>query len=148
MAEATEESTGIFRYLLSLHHAIDLSQSPDQYSRVVLSLAFVFILMFTMVSRFISFKVIQGLHRKGIGNRNVAVIGEGPTGQRLQRKFLLVPTLGLNFVGFIGADKSRVGTMIERSRVLGTTDDLEHILGLHKISEVFVALPEIGRAHV
>ena len=148
MAEATEESTGIFRYLLSLHHAIDLSQSPDQYSRVVLSLAFVFILMFTMVSRFISFKVIQGLHRKGIGNRNVAVIGEGPTGQRLQRKFLLVPTLGLNFVGFIGADKSRVGTMIERSRVLGTTDDLEHILGLHKISEVFVALPEAPEEEV
>ena len=32
--------------------------------------------------------------------------------------------------------------MIERSRVLGGTSDLELLLGQHKVSEVFVALPE------
>ena len=74
-----------------------------------------------MISRFVSFKVIQGLHRHGIGNRNVIVDRcAGTPGQRLQRKFLLVPTLGLNFVGFVDDDQEEEGTMIERSRVLGS----------------------------
>ena len=135
-------------WLIQLHHHVDLNVEQDQLNRPMLAMAFGLILVFMMIGRFISFKVIQGLHRKGVGNRNVAVIGDGPTGQSLQRKFLLVPTLGLNFVGFIGSDKSRVGTMVERSRILGTTDDLDRILGLHKISEVFVALPEAPEQEV
>ncbi len=133
---------------VKLHSKISLAVNLDAMSRQVLLLAPVLILVFTTISRFVSFKVIQGLHRKGVGNRNVVVIGDGPTGQSLQRKFLLVPTLGLNFVGFIGADKSRVGTMVERSRVLGTIDELDRLLGLHKISEVFVALPEAPEQEV
>ncbi len=135
------ETSGLFSYLVRMHRAVDLSVHPDLYSRVVLVLAFVLILVFTMVSRFVSFKVIQGLHRRGIGNRNVVVIGAGQTGQRLQRKFLLVPTLGLNFIGFVD-DNEAEGTMIERSRVLGSTRDLERVLGQNKVGEVFVALPD------
>ena len=140
--EASEESTWILSVLMSLHNAIELENHPDSYSRVVLVLSFLLILGFTMVSRFISFKMIQGLHRRGIGNRNVLVIGAGPTGQRLQRKFLIVPTLGLNFVGFVDDDPETQGTIIERGRVLGTTKELETLLGRHKVSDVFVALPE------
>jgi len=132
---------GVLVYLVRMHRAVDLTVHPDLYSRVVLALAFLLILVFTMVSRFISFKVIQGLHRRGIGNRNVVVVGAGQTGQRLQRKFLLVPTLGLNFVGFVD-DAEEEGTMIEQNRVLGSIGDLEGVLGLHKVSEVFVALPD------
>ena len=139
--EADPEATGGFAYLVRMHKAIDLKVHPDLYSRVVLVLAFALILIFTMISRFISFKVIQALHREGIGNRNVIVIGARQTGQRLQRKFLLVPTLGLNFVGFVD-DQEEEGTMIERSRVLGSIKELETILGVHKVSEVFVAMPD------
>jgi len=140
--QVSPEDPGIVGVLVPLHQAIDLKVHPDNYSRLVLVLSFALILAFTMVSRFISFKVIQGLHRHGIGNRNVIVIGAGPTGQRLQRKFLIVPTLGLNFVGFIDDDPRKRGAMIERGRVLGTTDQLEQVLGQHKVGEVFVALPE------
>lgn len=112
------------------------------YSRITTVLAFVFVLFFTLIARFISFKFIQNLHRKGIGNRNVIVIGTGPTAQSLQRKFLLVPTLGLNFVGFVDEDAAKVGDLIERSRVLGTLRSLEKVLGIYKVGEVFVALPE------
>jgi exopolysaccharide biosynthesis polyprenyl glycosylphosphotransferase len=135
-------SDGIWGWVLRLHRAVELGVNPDKYSRVTLVMSFVAILVFTMAMRFVSFKVIQALHRKGIGNRNVLVVGAGATGQRLQRKFLLVPTLGLNFVGFIDDDDDKVGTMIERSRVLGTTAQLEELLGRYKVGEVFVALPE------
>lgn len=139
-AEVGATESGVWGLLIRIHKAGDLSVHPDYYSRVVIMLAFILILVFTMISRFVSFKVIQGLHRRGIGNRNVVVIGAGVTGQRLQRKFLLVPTLGLNFVGFVD-DSEQEGTMIERSRVLGSLDDLERVLGESKVSEVFVALP-------
>jgi len=137
-----EDIKGVFYYLVRLHRAIDLAENPDNYSRVVLGLSFVLILVFTMVSRFASFKVIQALHRRGVGNRNVLVVGAGKTGMRLQRKFLIVPTLGLNFVGFVADDPEKVGTVIERNRVLGTTYELEKLLGQYKVSDVFVALPE------
>jgi exopolysaccharide biosynthesis polyprenyl glycosylphosphotransferase len=145
--DADAEARGVFSYLARMHQAVDLTVHPDKYSRVVLALAFVLILVFTMVSRFASFKIIQGLHRRGIGNRNVVVIGAGQTGQRLQRKFLLVPTLGLNFVGFAD-DTEETGTMIERSRVLGSTKDLEELLGRLKVSEVFVAMPDESEERV
>ncbi len=145
--ESDPDVRGVFAYLVRLHRAIDLSIPPSVHSRVVLVLAFVMILVFTMVSRFVSFKIIQGLHRRGIGNRNVIVVGAGQTGQRLQRKFLLVPTLGLNFVGFTD-DSEEAGTMIDRSRVLGSNKDLERVLGEYKISEVFVALPDASEEKV
>ena len=138
--EVTEE--GLYRYIVPLHQAIDLEVNPASYSRITLVLAFGLIHVFTIVSRFVSFKAIQALHRRGIGNRNVIVIGTGQTAQRLQRKFLLVPTLGLNFVGFVSGERRKVGAMIEHSRVLGSFEDLEYVLGRHKVSEAFVALPE------
>ena len=144
--ETTEE--GLYHWIVPLHQAVDLEISPDLYSRLTLLCAFFFILVFTMVSRFISFKVIQALHRRGIGNRNVLIIGTGSTAQRLHRKFLLVPTLGLNFVGFVTPNKQKVGDLIERSRVLGTDGELEYLLGRHKVSEVFVALPEENEERV
>jgi len=134
--------------LRALHRPIRLEGGAEPLSRVTLLLAFGLIHIGVLLGRFVSFKVIQELHRRGIGNRNVVVIGTGSTAQALQRKFLLVPTLGLNFVGFIGESDAEVGDLIERSRVLGTLSDLERILGERKVGEVFVALPEGDEARV
>jgi exopolysaccharide biosynthesis polyprenyl glycosylphosphotransferase len=134
--------------LRALHRPIRLEGGAEPLSRVTLLLAFGLIQIGVLLGRFVSFKVIQELHRRGIGNRNVVVIGTGSTAQALQRKFLLVPTLGLNFVGFIGESDAEVGDLIERSRVLGTLSDLERVLGERKVGEVFVALPEGDEARV
>ena len=115
----------------------------DSLSRVTLLLTFALILLLTTASRFVSFKVIQRLHRRGIGNRNVLILGAGPIGRKLLRKFELVPTLGLNLVGFVDDDKKRVGERIDRCSVLGTSADLEHLIAVHKVSEVFVSWPEL-----
>ena len=135
------DADGTWGWILQMHKAIELRVDPELFSRVTLTLAFALICVYMMVARFVSFKLIQELHRRGIGNRNVLIVGAGTTGQRLQRKFLLVPTLGLNFAGFVDDDEAKVGAMIERSRVLGTTKELPELLGQHKVSEVFVALP-------
>ncbi|MBK7642037.1 MAG: sugar transferase [Planctomycetes bacterium] len=115
----------------------------ESLSRVALLYTFGLILVLTTASRFASFKVIQGLHRGGIGNRNALIYGAGPVGRKLLRKFELVPTLGLNLVGFVDEGEQRVGERIDRCSVLGKTDDLERLIALHKVSEVFVATPEL-----
>ena len=131
-----------FNLLVPLHERVDLSIDIEQMSRVTIVLTFVLINVLTVVSRFVSFKLIQELHRRGIGHRNCLIFGTGSTGKWLQRKFLLVPTLGLRLVGLISDCQEDVGRTIERSKVLGSLDDLERIVGQHKVSEVFVALPE------
>jgi exopolysaccharide biosynthesis polyprenyl glycosylphosphotransferase len=143
------QSTSLFYQLLQpLHDQINLGVKLDHFSRLDVVLAFGFILLLTTASRFASFKFIQTLHKRGIGNRNVIIYGAGETGRKLHRKFMLVPTLGLNFVGFADDDEERVGSLLDRSKVLGSFKDLEYLVGLHKVSEVFVALPECTEEHV
>jgi exopolysaccharide biosynthesis polyprenyl glycosylphosphotransferase len=145
-----QEAKGIFYDLfVPLHRIIDLRINPNSISRVTLLAIFALILTLTMASRFVSFKVIQKLHRRGIGNRNVLIYGAGETGRKLQSKFVLVPTLGLNLVGFVDDDPAmRDASIGGRSRVLGGFEDLEMLVGVHKVSEVFVAMPESSDEHV
>jgi len=137
-----------YDWAVPLHRIIDLKINPTTISRVTLLATFGLILVLTTVSRFVSFKVIQLLHRRGIGNRNVLIYGAGETGKKLQSKFMLVPTLGLNLVGFVDDDPGRVGATVVRSKVLGSFADLEMLVGVHKISEVFVAMPEAPEEEV
>jgi exopolysaccharide biosynthesis polyprenyl glycosylphosphotransferase len=113
-----------------------------------LVVTFVLIGSMTAVSRFFSFRAIQHLHRRGIGNRNVLIYGTGETGRLLQRKFVLVPTLGLRFVGYVTEDPDEVGRSIERNEVLGTYEDLDDLIRTYKVHEVFVALPRADENRV
>ncbi len=138
----------VFGWLVEFHRAIDVRIAPDAFSRLTTLLTFALIFLFTTISRFASFKLIQGLHRQGVGNRNVLIVGTGDTANWLMRKFVLVPTLGLRLAGFVTIDKSLVGRFFERTEVLGDLDELEALIGRHKISEVFVALPEAEEEQV
>jgi exopolysaccharide biosynthesis polyprenyl glycosylphosphotransferase len=137
-----------YTLLVPLHEHVDLKIDLERMSRVTLVLTFVLIHALMTVSRFVSFKVIQEAHRRGIGHRNVLIYGDGESARWLQRKFLLVPTLGLRLVGLISAERHQVGRLLERSRVLGTLDDLEAIVRENKISDVFVACPESSEDHM
>jgi exopolysaccharide biosynthesis polyprenyl glycosylphosphotransferase len=55
---------------------------------------------------------------------------------------MLVPTLGLNLVGFVEEDREQVGTLVDRVPVLGGFGDLERVVGENKVSEVFIAQPD------
>ncbi|MDG1490583.1 MAG: sugar transferase [Planctomycetota bacterium] len=147
-SNATGEGGGFYGPFLWLHKEFELKVNPDELSRVTLLLSFVAIMLATIVSRFCSFRVIQRLHERGIGNRNVLVVGAGWTGRKLQEKFLHVPTLGLNFIGFVDDDEALVGSWIGRGEVLGTVDDLKRVVGERKIGEVFISLPETKESRV
>ncbi len=136
------KADGPFRYLVFLHERLALNVDPSLISRVTLLMAFLFIYATMMVGRFFSFRLIQRAHKRGWGHRNLLIVGAGPTARTLQRKFLLMPTLGLNLVGFVDEDEGRVGSQIGRSRILGTPDDLERLIVEYEVGEVIVARPE------
>jgi exopolysaccharide biosynthesis polyprenyl glycosylphosphotransferase len=138
----------LYAVLVPIHKQFDLDINTNTISRLTVVLIFVLILCAMTLSRFISFKVIQRLHERGIGNRNVLIYGAGETGSTLQRKFMLVPTLGLNLVGFADDDPAKIGTRVNRSTVLGSFTDLERLTAEHKLSEVFVAMPEAPEERV
>lgn len=133
---------GVYDWIVPLHRVVDLQISPASISRLALLVTFGLIMTMMTASRFASFKLIQMLHQRGIGNRNVLIYGAGSTGRHLQRKFQLVPTLGLNLIGFVDDDKAQVGSVIGRSKVLGTYEELAHLVAANKVSEVFVAASE------
>ncbi len=140
-----QDGTGFVWLLRKVHDLVGIGDSrlnPDAFPRSAALLSFAFILVLMTASRFLSFKLIQSLHRRGIGNRNVLIYGTGEIARWLQRKFLLVPTLGLRLVGYASEDPDDVGRRIDRSLVLGTYDDLPELVRLHKLHEVFIALPE------
>lgn len=140
---AHDDSGGLFSRLVGpIHDLFDIRINVNTVSRVTLLAIFALVLVLMTAARFASFKVIQRLHQAGIGNRNVLIYGAGETGRHLQRKFRLVPTLGLNLVGYCDDDRSRVGQSVDRLRILGGFEDLERVVGEQKISEVFVAMPE------
>ena len=147
-SNTSDDVSGLFSPVIWLHKEFELKVSPDELSRVTLLLSFTFIMVATIVSRFCSFRVIQRLHERGIGNRNVLVIGAGWTGRKLQEKFLHVPTLGLNFVGFVDDDEGLVGSWIGRGQVLGTLGNLREVIGERKVGEVFISLPETKESKI
>ena len=146
---STGDTTGKqISWIEALHRYVDMDTPVGLYARAAVFLAFGYILVLMTLNRFISFKVIQMLHRRGIGNRNALIIGTGETAGKLQKKFVLVPTLGLNLIGVVSLDERQVGSLVGRSRVLGTVKDLEQLVLQHKISEVFVAIPEVDEEPV
>ena len=144
MLETTQQKPEGFPFnlLVPIQHLISLDVDIDELARLTLIMSFIFVFIMMMISRFISFKIIQGLHQRGIGNRNVLIYGAGPAGQRLLSKFKLVPTLGLNLIGFLDDDEDLPGQTVQGARVLGSFDELKFLAGQHKISEVFVANPD------
>lgn len=143
-----EAEEGVYSFIVPLHDVVDLRMDPTAFSRLTLVMTFVLIGTFTAVSRFISFRVIQQLHKRGIGNRNVLILGTGEIGRWLQRKLVLVPTLGVRLVGFVSQDPDEVGRAMDRSKVLGSFDELSELISRHKVHEVFVALPESSEARL
>ena len=139
---------GFYEPLVKFHGLVDLGPDPLLLSRLTLLSAFFFIFAFTTLSRFCSFRAIQHLHRRGIGNRNVLIFGTGSMARRLQKKFVQVPTLGLNLAGFVSDEAGRTGERLESSQHRRQPRGPRGAGRRYKISEVFVAMPEANEDRV
>lgn len=118
-------------------------EGTEEYSRVLLLVVFVAILLLGLVQRALAFRLLSHLHSRGIGNLNVAVYGTGPMARRIQQKLKLFPTLGYNFVGYLEREEDRRQARIGGQRVLGSERDFDTLRERHGIRLVIVAKPEL-----
>jgi FlaA1/EpsC-like NDP-sugar epimerase len=73
--------------------------------------------------------------------KEVIVVGAGDAAQLVIREMLKAPGLGYTPIGLIDDDPRKKNIRLHGIRVLGTTDDLPHILRDNAPDEVLIAIP-------
>ena len=73
--------------------------------------------------------------------RDVLVVGAGDAGQLILREMLKNPNLGYAPLGLVDDDPRKKNLRLHGVRVLGTTDDLRHLLRDNRPDEVIIAIP-------
>jgi exopolysaccharide biosynthesis polyprenyl glycosylphosphotransferase len=84
------------------------------------------------------------MHRafeRGIGNRNVLIVGTGPEAQAFRRQLTRLPHLGYSFKGFIELSPSGSYDLPDRESVVGTLTSLFDYARKHFVDEIFIAGP-------
>ena len=73
--------------------------------------------------------------------KEVIVVGAGDAAQLMLKEMLRTPTLGYTPIGLIDDDPRKKNLRLHGIRVLGTTDELPHILRDRRPDELLIAIP-------
>jgi FlaA1/EpsC-like NDP-sugar epimerase len=118
---------------------------PEHTSRLPRGIAgidFLLLLAFVAGTRLLARSLIErprsGLVAHG---KEVLVVGAGDAGQLLIREMQRNRQLHYTPIGLIDDDPRKRGTRIHGVRVLGTTDDLRHLLRDNRPDELLIAIP-------
>jgi len=110
--------------------------------RSVAIMDWLLLLAFVAGSRLLARSVIE---RPGTGliarGKEVLVVGAGDAGQLVIREMQRNRQLGYTPIGLVDDDPRKKNLRIHGIRVLGTTDDLRHILRDNRPDEVILAIP-------
>ena len=72
---------------------------------------------------------------------NVLIIGAGDAGEKLLREIVENPGLAYTVVGFLDDDLGKKNRALHGVPVLGTVDELEHVIDRYAVQQIFIALP-------
>jgi FlaA1/EpsC-like NDP-sugar epimerase len=76
--------------------------------------------------------------------KEVIVVGAGDAGESIIRELLRNRSLGYTPIGLIDDDTKKRNMRMHGVRVLGTTDDLPHVIRDNKPDELLIAMPSAG----
>ena len=79
--------------------------------------------------------------RKGEKHLRVLIIGSGQRAERLCRTLRLNSEWGIDIIGHLDPDASRVNSPVLDSKVIGTLDDVSTVLKGNVVDEVILAIP-------
>jgi FlaA1/EpsC-like NDP-sugar epimerase len=118
---------------------------PTHTSRLPRSVAvfdYLLLLAFIAGTRLLARSLIErplgGLVARG---KEVLIIGAGDAGQLMVREMQRNRQLHYTPIGFVDDDPRKRGDRIHGVKILGTTDDLAHLLRDNKPDEVLIAIP-------
>ena len=100
-------------------------------------------LAFVAGSRMLARTIIERPQSRSIVARGkeVIVVGAGDAAQLVLREMLRMPALGYTPIGLIDDDPRKKNLRLHGIRVLGTTDELPHVLRDRRPDEVLIAIP-------
>ncbi|NLP11160.1 sugar transferase [bacterium] len=133
--------------LLTAEPARDLSQPPTIGRLMIISY---FALMVCCVAggRLILHTVQRKLLQAGVGQRNTLIIGWNGKSKRLADKIKQFPALGYRVVGFVALKPEEIGKNHNGLSVLGSLDDLDRLVRVHKVEEVILSLGQLPQKRV
>src|SRR5437879_8198752 len=118
---------------------------PNHTSRLprgIAALDFLLVLAFVAGTRLLARTLIErpraGLVAHG---KEVLIVGAGDAGQLMAREMQRNRQLHYTPIGFVDDDPRKRGDRIHGVKILGTTDDLAHLLRDNKPDEVLIAIP-------
>jgi FlaA1/EpsC-like NDP-sugar epimerase len=111
--------------------------------RSVAVLDWLLLLAFVAGTRLIARSLIErpGAASLVARGKEVIVVGAGDAAQLVIREMLKTPALGYTPIGLIDDDPRKKNLRLHGIRVLGTTEDLAHILRDNPPDEVLIAIP-------
>jgi FlaA1/EpsC-like NDP-sugar epimerase len=111
--------------------------------RSVAVLDWLLLLCFVAGSRLIARSLMErpGAASLVARGKEVIVVGAGDAAQLVIREMLKAPALGYTPIGLIDDDPRKKNLRLHGIRVLGTTEDLAHILRDNPPDEVLIAIP-------
>ena len=112
------------------------------FPRVLIIYSWLLTIVLVMIGRLIYHAVQWRLQARGVGRDKVLIVGTGDIGKLVLEKVKGSPHLGYEVVGFVHRNGEREPTQILGVPVLGTADDLPHLIDEQQIDEVIIALPE------
>jgi FlaA1/EpsC-like NDP-sugar epimerase len=101
------------------------------------------LLAFVMGSRLLARTLIErpSAARVVARGKEVIIVGAGDAAEQILREMLRTPALGYTPIGLIDDDPRKKNLRLHGVRVLGTTDELRHLLRDRKPDELLIAIP-------
>lgn len=114
------------------------------FPRSIILVDFIFTMGFLSTIR-ISKRALQEykirIQRAKKGDTRILIIGAGSAGEQIGREMLNKSKSKYFPVGYIDDDPAKKGINIHGIKVIGSRKEIPHLLGVHRIDEVLVALP-------
>ena len=117
------------------------SSSFLDFPRAMIVYAWLLSIILIVFGRVLHRLVRAWLQERGIGKDRLLLVGTGEMARVILQRILWSPDLGYDLVGVINGtqEKSILGVP-----VLGTPEDLPHLIERYAIDEVIIAIPEKG----
>lgn len=117
------------------------SSSFLDFPRAMIVYAWLLSIMLIVFGRVLHKLVRTWLQGRGIGKDRLLLVGAGEMARVILQRILWSPELGYDVIGVINGSGEEAILGIP---VLGTPEDLPHLIEQHAIDEVIIAIPEKG----
>lgn len=121
---------------------------PEAESRLVLPYAAGLITVFVSAGRWVDVARYRGEIRRGVGVRNVLLVGAGEVGRAVMRNIIAQPDLGYRVIGFLDDNPTKQARAIGRFQPLGGSADLGRVLRREPVDLVIITLPWRSRDRI